>query len=158
MLSATSEYALRALVRLARLAHGECLLGRDLAGETGIPPKYLSKIMLALRNAGLVTASRGTGGGYALLRPADAIHLIDVVQVFEGPAIWPHCLLRAGQECSDKHACAAHAYWGKMRRSYVELLERTRVSDISDQAPHRTQVTRSPARERTRSKSARSRT
>lgn len=142
MLSATSEYALRALAHLARLSRGQVMLGRELAGHTGIPPKYLSKVMLALRNAGLVVASRGTGGGYMLLRPADAIHLIDVVQVFEGPRHWPHCLLNPQRECSDKHACTAHAHWAGVRRGYLDFLEKTTLNDISLTAAHETQLTR----------------
>jgi Rrf2 family transcriptional regulator, iron-sulfur cluster assembly transcription factor len=142
MLSATSEYALRALARLAQLSRGDSVLGRDLAQATGVPPKYLAKIMLALRNAGIVMATRGTGGGYMLLRPADAIHLIDIVQVFEGPSLWPHCLLRPQHECSERHPCTAHSSWGKARRVYLELLERTRLCDISAEPAHDTQVTR----------------
>jgi Rrf2 family protein len=136
MLSATSEYALRALTRLARLSPGQVLLGRQLAETTGIPPKYLSKIMLSLRHAGLVVATRGTGGGYTLLRPPDAIHLIDVVQVFDGRIGWPHCLLRADRECSDKNSCAAHAHWAKVGRGYLDFLENTTVSDLSGASAH----------------------
>jgi Rrf2 family protein len=143
MLSATSEYALRALTQLARLSHGQVILGRDLAGRTGVPPKYLSKIMLSLRNAGLVVATRGTGGGYMLLRPADAIHLIDVVQLFEGPSTWPHCLLRANHQCTAKDPCTAHAYWGKVLHTYLEFLENTTLNDISENTAHHTQLTRS---------------
>lgn len=146
MLSATSEYALRALAHLARLSRGKVMLGRELAGHTGIPPKYLSKVMLALRNAGLVVATRGTGGGYMLLRPADAIHLIDVVQLFEGPAHWPRCLLRPNRECSDKNACTAHAHWGNVRRGYLDFLEKTTLNDISVLPAHETQVTRTARR------------
>ena len=141
MLSTTSEYALRALAELARLAHGKVMLGRDLAKQTGIPPKYLSKIMLSLRNAGLVAATRGTHGGYTLQRPADAIHLTDIVQVFDGPTAAPHCLLRDGAKCTDDDCCTAHEYWGKVRRSYMEFLEHTTLIDISTTA-HESQVTR----------------
>ena len=142
MFSATSEYALRALAQLARLSHGKVMLGRRLAESTGVPPKYLSKVMLALRNAGLVVATRGTGGGYMLLRPADAIQLIDVVQLFEGPATWPQCLLRPKRECSDKNACSAHAYWSGVRRSYLNFLESTTLNDIALPPAHQTQLTR----------------
>src|SRR5512133_3347436 len=58
MLTATAEYALRALTQLARLSRNQVMLGRELATSTGIPPKYLAKVMLALRNAGLVLATR----------------------------------------------------------------------------------------------------
>ena len=79
VLSTTSEYALRALLLLAQSPPEQVVLGRDLAAGARIPPRYLSKIMLALRRAGLVSANRGTGGGYSLLRPAAAIHLVEVV-------------------------------------------------------------------------------
>ncbi len=140
MLSTTSEYALRALSELARQTHGKVMLGRDLAKQTGIPPKYLSKIMLSLRNAGLVAATRGTNGGYMLQRPADAIHLADIVQVFDGAATAQHCLLRNGSKCSDDDCCTAHPYWGKVRHTYMEFLERTTLVDISTTA-HESQMT-----------------
>ncbi len=150
MLSATSEYALRALARLAQLSRGEAILGRDLSRDAGVPQQYLAKIMLALRNAGLVLATRGTGGGYMLLRPADAVHLIDVVSLFEGPSTRPNCLLRAGRECNSKNPCTAHSSWGKVRDAYLEFLERTTLVDISRPA-HRSQVTRGARRPRTNS-------
>ncbi len=142
MLSATSEYALRALTRLAQLPRGDAMLGRDLAKATGGPSQYLAKIMLSLRNAGLVLATRGTGGGYMLLRPADAIHLIDVVSLFEGPSGWPHCLLRADKKCTSSSPCAAHAHWGRVRDGYLEFLEQTTLNDISADTAHETQITR----------------
>ena len=145
MLSTTSEYALRALAELARLSHGQVMLGRDLASETGIPSKYLSKIMLSLRNAGLVTATRGSGGGYTLQRPADVIHLMDIVQVFEGPTQGPKCLLRAGHRCSDHDCCTAHEPWSKVRRAYSEFLEKTTLTDISVHT-HESQVTKTARR------------
>lgn len=140
MLSTTSEYALRALAELARMSRGEIMLGRDLAARTGIPAKYLSKIMLALRNAGIVAATRGAGGGYMLQRPADAIHLTDIVQVFEGPKVDSHCLLRHGENCGAGQTCTAHAYWSKVRGSYLEFLEQTTLIDISVNT-HESQVT-----------------
>ncbi len=142
MLSATSEYAVRALAHLAQLSRGQSVLGRELAESTGVPAKYLAKIMLALRNAGFVMATRGTGGGYMLLRPADAIHLIDIVQVFEGPVVWPHCLLRPDHECSDKNSCTAHNAWGKARRTYMQVLESTTLNEIAAKSTHDSQMTR----------------
>ena len=73
MLSTTSQYAIRALSHLARMQHGEAVLGRDLAERASVPVNYLSKIMLVMRNAGLVQATRGAGGGYRLARPAATV-------------------------------------------------------------------------------------
>jgi Rrf2 family protein len=140
MLSTTSEYALRALSELARLSRGEIMLGRDLARRTGIPAKYLSKILLALRNAGIVAATRGAGGGYMLQRPADVIHLTDIVQVFEGPTGEKECLLRGGTPCGGEDCCTAHPYWSKVRSTYLEFLEQTTLIDISVHT-HQSQIT-----------------
>ena len=141
MLSTTSEYALRALALLARAPRGHSLLGRELAQSAEIPPQYLSKIMLALRNAGLVTAVRGSGGGYSLLRPADAIYLSDVVQLFDGPAGRSMCLMGPSRECSEKHPCSAHASWANVRDAYLQFLEGTTLEQISAEGPHESQVT-----------------
>lgn len=131
MLSTTSEYALRALSQLAAQPEGSAILGRELAKTTRIPANYLSKILLSLRNAGLVATARGSGGGYRLLRPADSVHLIDVVELFDGPAARPGCFLGVNQQCSDDHPCTAHHSWGNVRKAYVGFLENTTLSDIS---------------------------
>ncbi len=130
MLSATSQYALRALVRLAAEPEGAAVLGRDLARECEIPANYLSKILWQLRNSGLVSTARGSGGGYRLERQADNVRLLDVVEVFEALHTRPACLLGKG-ECSDKDACSAHHAWTKVRRTYVEFLEANTIADIT---------------------------
>ncbi|MHB8953702.1 MAG: RrF2 family transcriptional regulator [Pirellulaceae bacterium] len=61
ILSAASQHAIRTLVHLAQVPAGESVLGRDLAVRAGIPANFLAKIMLTLRNAGLVDATRGQG-------------------------------------------------------------------------------------------------
>lgn len=131
MLSQTSKYALRALVELARLPDGEAIGGRELAEATAIPPQYLAKIMLALRNAGYVAATRGSGGGYRLSKPANTIALIAVMEVFEGHAARPECFLGINKECDPTHPCSAHASWGSLRAMYLGFLEHTMVSEIS---------------------------
>ncbi|MBL8215209.1 MAG: Rrf2 family transcriptional regulator [Bryobacterales bacterium] len=133
MLSTTSQYALRALVRLASEPGGGAVLGRDLAKECDIPANYLSKLLWQLRNAGLVSTVRGSGGGYKLDRPAGEIRLMEVVEVFEGLRHRPTCLLGKG-ECSDAEACSAHHAWKKLRATYIEFLGANTLADIAPRA------------------------
>jgi DNA-binding IscR family transcriptional regulator len=52
-LSKRSEYGLRALQNLATL-HGQGpIRTRDLAGDNGIPLKFLEQILLTLKHAGI---------------------------------------------------------------------------------------------------------
>jgi Rrf2 family protein len=130
MFSTTCEYALRALIRLTRLPNNTSVLGRHLASQAGIPVNYLSKILLTLRNAGLLTSARGTGGGYRLRKQPGEIRLIDVVELFDGARARPSCLL-GGQDCSDQRPCSAHAAWRDIRAAYAHFLESTTLADIA---------------------------
>lgn len=130
MISTTSEYALRALSCLARAADGQALLGKDLALLADVPSNYLAKILLDLKRAGIVRATRGTGGGYQLAKSPDEVALADVVEVFEGPCCAPRCLLGGSRECSDTTACAFHAKWREVRRAYAHFLQATTLDEV----------------------------
>ena len=130
MISTTTAYALRALAALAGDGEGVYVLGRDLAAAAKIPANYLSKILLALRNAGLITTARGSGGGYRLSKPARKISLIEVVNLFEKSQAGQRCLL-GGQACSDHSPCAAHNLWCPVADAYAAFMNSTNLEDIS---------------------------
>lgn len=132
MLSTTSEYALRSLTCLASRPKGTAILGRDLAEQCDIPANYLSKILLSLRNAGIIDAVRGSRGGYSLHREPDKVRLIDVVELFEGTRAKPECFLGINKKCSDVNPCPAHESWRDVRNAYVDLLENTTLASISE--------------------------
>ena len=91
----------------------------------------LSKILLELKKGGLVQAVRGTGGGYRLGRDAGDIRLIEVVELIDGEATRPGCLLSGGNACSDIEPCLAHDRWAAVKEAYVGFLETTTLEDIS---------------------------
>ncbi len=131
MLSATSEYALRAMTHLARLPKIGMVLGRDLSLEADVPPAYLTKVLLVLRNAGLVETVRGTGGGYRLGKPPEQIYLIEIVELFDGHKTRSKCLLGHAKECSDRDPCSAHRVWQGVRAAYLGLLVSTSLAEIA---------------------------
>jgi Rrf2 family protein len=112
---------------------GTAVLGRDLAQHAEIPANYLSKILLTLRNAGILTTARGTGGGYRLRKQPAEIRLIHIVELFDGARARPACLL-GGRECSDENPCTAHHAWRDVRAVYVRFLEDTTLADVSQPA------------------------
>ena len=62
------DYGLRALLTLA--ASGAPQTAEYLAGEQGLPPRFLGAILADLRRAGVVASQRGAEGGYRLARTA----------------------------------------------------------------------------------------
>ena len=131
MLSTTSEYALRALVQLARLPQGQPMLGRELSIKAEVPRTYLSKILLTLRTARLLEATRGTHGGYRLLRHPESIYLIEVVELFEVVHRQPRCVLANERECSSEHPCTAHAMLHEAREALMHALIGTTLQQIA---------------------------
>jgi Rrf2 family protein len=78
MLPKTAEYALRAVVWLAREPL-QPASAHVLAARTKVPRRYLHKVLQDLATAGLVRSRPGPGGGYALDRPSAEITILDVV-------------------------------------------------------------------------------
>lgn len=130
MLSVTAQHAVRALANMANLPPGESILGRDLSESAGIPANFLAKIMLTLRNAGIVDATRGLGGGYRLSKQPEEITLMEVAELFDGIHARPGCFLGQKHACSDQDACAAHAGWKVVCDAYLNYMTTTTIADI----------------------------
>ena len=83
-LTTRSEYALLALVYLARNETEGFISIDTIAKAQSIPPKFLEQLMLALKRAHFLRSAKGQHGGYALAKPADQITLAEVVRLFDG--------------------------------------------------------------------------
>lgn len=130
MMSATSQHAIRALVHLAKVPEGESLLGRELAELADIPANFLAKIMLTLRNAGIVDATRGQGGGYRLLKPPDQITFLEIVDLFDGVSARPACFLGEKHACDDEHACPVHFCWKVVCEAYLQFMRTNTIANV----------------------------
>ncbi len=83
-LTARSEYALLALVYLARNETEGYISVDTIATAQKIPPKFLEQLMLALKRSHLVHSAKGQHGGYALAKSPKQITLAEVVRLFDG--------------------------------------------------------------------------
>ncbi len=72
--TAQEEYGLRCLLQIAR-APGGALTIPEIAEAEALTTAHVAKILRAMREAGLVTATRGQKGGYQLARPPEQIPL-----------------------------------------------------------------------------------
>ena len=83
-LTTRSEYALLALICLARHDPDELVNGESIAQEQRIPIKFLQHILLALKHGRYVHSAKGHHGGYRLAKPANAISIAEIVRLFDG--------------------------------------------------------------------------
>jgi len=82
LLSDASEYALRAVVWLAQRP-GEPQKVREIAEGTHAAPGYLVKVLQSLTKAGLLSAQRGSHGGFTLRRDPSELTALEVINAVD---------------------------------------------------------------------------
>jgi Rrf2 family nitric oxide-sensitive transcriptional repressor len=82
MIPKTAEYALRAVVLLARTRE-RALSADEIAGLGQVPRRYANKVLQALVRAGFVRSQPGPGGGYRLVLPPEGLSILDVIEAVE---------------------------------------------------------------------------
>lgn len=130
MLSRTAEYAVRAVIVLARSYGVRVVSAEEIAATLGAPHNYLSKTLNALTRRGVLTSVRGPGGGFALAIPPDVLTVAEIVEVFaDAHATGALCLLR-DSPCDPANPCSAHVRWNEITRIAREPLLRTPISEL----------------------------
>jgi Rrf2 family protein len=129
MLSATADYALRAVLVLARAGAGRRLPAEAIARATGAPRNYLSKTLNALTKAGIVTSARGPLGGFGLAIAPEELSVAQIADAFGDPPR-PHNCLLGSRPCNLAEPCAAHGRWSAIGRTAQQALAGTSVADL----------------------------
>ena len=132
-ISRKAEYALRALVALAR--HGRPLQIGELSRVENIPVKFLEQILLALRNDGFLASKRGVGGGYTLKRQAGKIPVGEVVRALDGPVAPLPCAATTGSEvpcsCPEPRTCPLRRFMTELHGEMNALLDARTIDDLA---------------------------
>lgn len=131
LLSESSEHVLRALTWIAASPRPGAFVASAIARRAKVPPRYLSKILARLVEAGVLSARRGVSGGYALARPASQISLVDIVTPFEPALGHSGCVFGGGRVCNEVNQCPVHREWGSIRDALLKFLGRTTLADLA---------------------------
>lgn len=131
MLSRTAEYALRAIIFLARNAGERPISGPRIAASANVPRKYLSAVLADLVRAGLLEGTRGKSGGFQLTRSPKQIRLIQVVAPFEPVKSTKKICPFGNAVCNDRSPCVAHERWTLVNAGLSQFLEETTIEDVA---------------------------
>jgi Rrf2 family protein len=123
------EYALRAVICLAREQRSEPLSFKAIAEIESIPPDYLAKILRTLGAAGIVNATRGASGGYELAIAPEQLSFLDVIEAAEGRIALNLCT-DSGEGCAHNANCTMALVWRAGERAMTDVFRRTRISDL----------------------------
>lgn len=124
------DYSVRAVIDLAR-HHGEGRRkAREIATVMDIPVRYLPQLLGPLVHRGLLIATTGPEGGYALARDPASITVLEVIEAAEGPLESPRCALRGGP-CDWDETCPLHETWGRAAGALAVELGRTTFAELA---------------------------
>jgi len=134
-LSRKAEYAMRALLAMARSPETSTFAIQEIAAAERIPLKFLEQILLVLKNGGLLRSKRGVGGGYQFQKTPLRITLGEIIQLIDGPFEPIHCTTMTGQpgascECGIPGGCGLGQVFGGLRDDVNEWLGRTTLADV----------------------------
>jgi Rrf2 family transcriptional regulator, cysteine metabolism repressor len=126
--STKGRYGVRAVLELALRQGAGPMLVREISENQKISERYLENILNALRKSGIVTSTRGAGGGYQLTRSPAEITVGDVVRSLEGPLDVVECT--GSRQCGRLENCAAFHVWNKLKTVIERELDGTTIADM----------------------------
>jgi Rrf2 family protein len=126
------DYALRAVIHLARRDDNKPSSVAEMALHEGIPKKFLEKIIKDLIHHGLVRSTRGAQGGYTLARAPEMITFKQVIEAIEGPVSVNVCVGENGDahECAKFPTCGMLWVWKEAQRRMMDLFASTTLADV----------------------------
>ncbi len=111
-LTSKGRYAVTAMLDLALHTDEGPVTLAGISERQGISLPYLEQLFTRLRKRGLVTSTRGPGGGYSLSRTADEIAIAEVVTAVDEVVDATRCGGLAN--CQDGMRCLTHDLWTEL--------------------------------------------
>lgn len=129
-LTKRADYAIRAMISLARSGGDGPLSARRIASEMAIPARFLPQVMADLGRSGLVQSAAGRNGGHRLARPAGEIDLLEIIEAIEGDSRRRTCVLRGGP-CNATGQCDVHAVFIAAQEALLQTLSSADLATVA---------------------------
>ena len=138
-LTTKGRYAVTAMLDLAMHHDAGPVSLADIAARQGISLSYLEQLFAQLRKRGLVSSTRGPGGGYQLCVAPDEVAIADVIRAVDENVDATRC---GGMEnCHNDARCLTHDLWVDLSAridaflrdiSLAQLVEKNRVQEVAE--------------------------
>ena len=113
------------------------MLSRDIASVRAIPESFVERILLTLKNGGVIVSVRGAKGGHCLARDPGEICVREIIELFEGSLAPIDCvnerISSLSVSCSIANSCALKDLWQKMYDSMLASIENVTIKDLVTQ-------------------------
>lgn len=125
------EHAIRALSQAALGGGKERFTVKEVCRLSGAPELSTRKIFQSLVQRGVLKATPGPGGGYALTRRPERVPVLSLIEAIDGEDAFQQCVMGL-PTCSNRRACPLHATWLRVKQRLLSELESTTLQDLSN--------------------------
>lgn len=128
-ISTRGRYGLRILVDLAMQKEDKPRLIKEIAESQQISKKYISQLILDLREAGLIGSVRGAKGGLRMAKRAEEISLRAIIEAMEGELAIVDCI-QSTQGCERYSECQTRNVWERLNSEIRNSMEQITLAEI----------------------------
>lgn len=126
-LSTRVRYACRALIVLAH--HNEPCTSERIAQQEHLSKKYMDEILGALRQGGILATKRGVSGGYTISQHLEAVSLLEIIELLDGPIRLAPCVDDA-EQCPREKVCLMNSVWDRLNAVIRDAFAAVSLRDI----------------------------
>ena len=127
-LTSKGRYAVTAMLDVALNAEYHPVSLADISMRQEISLSYLEQIFARLRRNGLVSSSRGPGGGYRLARPVNEISIAMIIDAVDECVDITKC--NGNSNCQGGKRCLSHVLWHALSQRISTFLNQITLADL----------------------------
>lgn len=127
------RYALRAVLRLAMDEQGKPISIRVLSETEDISAEFLEQIFFRLRKAGIISSTRGPGGGFRLDRQLSDITVAEIFNAVGEEMHFAPCTKDDSQldePCDRQNFCHMHEFWEHTYETFQRYFRTVTLDDL----------------------------
>ncbi len=132
-ISTKGRYALRLMIDLAINGQEAYVPIKSVSQRQEISEKYLEQIITQLSRAKLVKSTRGSLGGYKLVRRPRAYTVGEILRAVEGTLAPVTCLEPGHKACSRENQCPTLDLWKQIQSAVDAIIDNTTLQDLVTQ-------------------------
>jgi Rrf2 family transcriptional regulator, iron-sulfur cluster assembly transcription factor len=128
-LTTKTRYGTRLLIDLAQHQDKGAVQMSEISMRQNISVKYLEQLIRPLKQADLVTSTRGPKGGHVLAKKPEEITLGEITRLFEGTAELVNCISDP-EKCTMIEDCVVRSAWEKANKALYDELDSITIADL----------------------------
>lgn len=122
--------ALHSILIIAAVKEGQLVNTKKIASLLGASEAHLAKVLQQLVKTGYIRSERGPRGGFALLKNANEITLLDIYEAIEGPIKIDRCPMNS-KKCAFK-TCILGGIPEQLNQKFEKYMAEQKLGDFSN--------------------------